>query len=491
VTAQRAGEEGGAARVDEPRLRANAVGFLGVLAESISDVAPSASVALVVPVVFVIAGDGAWVSWLIVTAVMLCVAYCCAEFTKRYATTGGLMGIVAGAGFRTVALAVAGCVLAFALWVSPANVLGTGLLLKNWVSALGGRETSGLLLASSLAALAIAFYIAYRGIRISAIIMLLVESFTVIVLGILLIVVLLGSKHGSVFDSSQLSLKGVSVHRVLLGSATAIITVASFECSATLGQESREARRNIPRSLPTSILVSCGLLTVASYVMTLGFERTKVSLATSTDPLSDLSKLYGVSPLRYVLLLGVAFSAFGATVAFANWAARVIFTLAREGLLPRYFAAVNRETETPARAVAALAAMAFAYMVGFVIAGQANLKVWGYMATAGALMYVFAYLLAMLALGAFGRRTLGNWWMLVAAAISAVTFAYVVYSSIHPEPGYPLDLWTWVGVGLSLGACIAALGLRLARASVARTFGRTVQTDTGLAVVDEDADRRG
>jgi amino acid transporter len=490
VTTRRAVGSVGAARAEEPRLRANAVGFFGVLAQSISDVAPSASVALVVPVVFVIAGEGAWVSWLIVTGVMLCVAYCCAEFTRRYATTGGLMGIVAGTGFRTMALAVAGCVVVFALWVSPANVLGTGLLLKNWFSALGVRVGSGLLLASSLAALAIAFYIAYRGIRISAIMMLVIESFTVIVLGILLIVVLAGNKHGSVFDSAQLSLKGVSLHRVLLGSATAIITVASFECSATLGQESREARRNIPRSLPTSILLSCGLLTVASYVMTLGFVGTKVSLATSTDSLSDLSKLYGVSSLRYLLLFGVAFSAFGATVAFANWAARVIFTLAREGLLPKYFAAVNREAETPARAVMALAAIAVVYMVGFVIAGQANLKVWGYMATAGALMYTFAYLLAMLALGAFGRRTLRNWWMLVAAAISAVTFGYVVYSSVDPEPGYPLDLWTWVGVGLSLGACITALALRLARVPAARTFGRTVQTDTGLAAVDEDADRR-
>jgi amino acid transporter len=406
-----------------PRLRANTVGFFGVLAQSISDIAPSASVALVVPIVFVIAGTGAWLSWLIVTGVMLCVAYCCAEFTKRFATTGGLIGIVAGTGFRTTALAASGCVLAFVLWASPANVLGTGLLFEGWLRALGVGSSRGLLLGLSLVALALGFSISYRDMRISAMVMLAIESFTLIAIGILMIIVLAEHKHGRAFDSSQLSLTGVSPHRILLGSATAIFAVASFECSATLGLETRQAREVIPRSLFTSILLAGGLLTAASYVMTLGFEGTSVSLATSVDPLSDLSRLYGVSWLRYVLLFGVAFGYFANIVAFTNWGARSVFTLAREGLLPNYFAAVDRRTETPARAVAALAVMALVYMVGLVIAGRATLTVWGYMATAGALIYVAAYGLAMLALGAYGGRTLRNSLMVIAAAVGVPTLS--------------------------------------------------------------------
>jgi amino acid transporter len=469
----------------EPRLRANAVGFFGVLAQSISDVAPSPAVALAVPIVFVIAGKGAWLSWVIVTAVMLCVAYCCAEFTRRHATTGGLIGIVAGTGFRTTAIAVSGCVLAFVLWTSPANVLGTGLLLQDWLGALGVGSSRGLLLVLCLASLGLGFYISYRDIRISAIVMLAIESFTLAAIGILMIIVLAEHKRGALFDSSQLSLKGASLHRILLGSATAIFAVASFECSATLGQESKEARKAIPRSLITSIIVCGGLLTVASYVMTLGFEGTKLSLASSADPLSDLSRLYGVSSLRYVLLFGVAFGYFASIVAFTNWGARAVFTLAREGLLPKYFATVARKTETPARAVVGLAALAFLYIVGLVIASRATFTVWGYMATAGALMYTAAYLLAMLALGAYGRRTLRNSLMLIAAAIGVPTFGYVIYSAVHPEPAYPLDLWTWVGVGVSAAACLVALALRWARAPVARTFGVSVQADTRQAILDE------
>jgi amino acid transporter len=482
--------EGRTASVGEPRMRANAVGFLGVLAESISDVAPSASVALVVPVVFVIAGAGAWLSWLIVTAVMLCVAYCCAEFTRRHATTGGLIGIVAGTGFPGIALAVAACVLGFVLLVSPITVLGTGLLLQNLLRALGVASSGGLLLALSLTALTVGFYTSYRDIRISAVVMLVIEFFTIVALAILMVVVLVEHRRGGILDSSQLALRGVSLHRILLGSATAIFAVASFECSATLGQESRSARKAIPRSLYASILLSGAILSGASYVMTLGFESTNASLASSSDPLSDLSVMYGASALRYVVLAGVAFGGFAATVAFSNWGGRAILTLAREGVLPKYFAAIDARTRTPARAVAGLAAMAFVFMIGLVIAGRATLAVYGYLATTSALMYTSAYLLAMLALGAYGRRTLRNVWMPIAAAIGIPTFVYVIYSAVHPEPAYPLDVWTWVGVGISAAACLLALVLSLARAPVTRSFGRSVQIDTRLAELDEAAESR-
>jgi amino acid transporter len=219
--------------------------------------------------------------------------------------------------------------------------------------------------------------------------------------------------------------------------------------------------------------------------MTLGFEQTKASLATSTDPLSDLSTLYGVSWLRYVLLFGVAFSFFACLVAFTNWGARSIFTLARDGLLPEYFARVNRKTQTPARAVAALAALALVSIVTLVLVGSGTLRVWGYMATAGALMYITAYLLAMLALGAYGWETLQNVFMVIAAAIAVPTFAYVIYSAVDPAPAYPLNLWTWVGVGISVVALLVAFVLRMARAPVMATLGRSVQADTLLAAADE------
>lgn len=234
--------------VQVQRLQANAVGFFGTLAQSVSDIGPSPSVALVVPLVFVYAGNGSWLSWIIVTVVLLCVAFCCAEVARRYATTGGIIGLVAITGSRTAALAVAGCVLGFLLLGGPANVLGTGILFQHWLEALGVGPRTGLLVVLCIGALAAGFYLSYKGIRLSAAALLMIEAMTLSFIGILMVVVLV-SNHGGVFDSRQLGLQGTSWHAILLGSAACAFAIASFECSATLGEESKRARRTIPRSL--------------------------------------------------------------------------------------------------------------------------------------------------------------------------------------------------------------------------------------------------
>jgi amino acid transporter len=482
------GATGPGAPPSAQRLRANAVGFFGTLAQSVSDIGPSPSVALVVPLVFVLAGNGSWLSWVLVTAVMLSVAFCCAELAKRYATTGGLIGLVAITGLRTPALAVAGCVFGFVILGSPANVLGTGILFQHWLNTFGVASSTGLLFALSLASLAAGFYLSYKGIRLSATALLVIEAITLSFIGILLVIVLIRHQHGSIVDSSQLSLKGVSPHDILLGSAAAAFAVSSFECSATLGEESRQARRTIPRSLYASVSFAGGLFIVASYVMTLGFEGTKLSLATSADPLSDLTKLYGVSFLRYFVLLGVALGYFAVIVAFTNWSARVMFTLAREGLLPRYFAEVDQRTETPKRAVAALAIMTLAGIILLATVKAATLVVWGYMATAAALMYVVAYIVAMLALGVYGMRELRNGLMLMAGVAGSVAFGYALYSSVYPAPYYPLSVWTWAGVGVGAAACTVAVLLRASGARIVRSFGQSVHIDTAWANMDEAAD---
>lgn len=464
------------------QLRANAVGFFSTLAESVSDIGPSPSVALVVPLVFTVAGAGSWLSWTIVAAALLCVAYCCAEVARRYATTGGLIGLVAGTGYRLPALAVTGCVVTFILVVSPANVLGTGLLFQHWLGALGVRPGNGLLLLLGLAALVIGFYIAYRGIRVSAVVFLAVEAVTIGLIVVLMIVVMIRHR-GGIIDHAQLSLRGASPHAILLGSAAAAYALTSFECSATLGEETRHARRNIPRSLYASVIFSCALFVTASYVMALGFEGTKLSLLTSPDPLSDLARLYGVSVLRYFLLLGVALGYLAAVVAFTNWSVRVLFTLAREGLIPRYFATTDPKTGTPKRSLVLLAGFTAVSMLILAAAGQSTVTVWRYLATCAVLMYVTGYVIAMLTFSLYGARRVHSGAMAAVGLTGGAAFGYVLYTSVVPVPHYPLSVWTWLAVGVSAASCAGAAALWLCRARVARTFGRTVAVDTVLADV--------
>jgi amino acid transporter len=162
-----------------------------------------------------------------------------------------------------------------------------------------------------------------------------------------------------------------------------------------------------------------------------------------------------------------------------------MFTLAREGLLPRYFAAVDQRTETPKRAVAALAIMTLAGIILLATVKAATLVVGGYIATAAALMYVVAYIVAMLALGVYGIRELRNWLLLMAAVAGSVAFGYALYRSVYPAPYYPLSVWTWAGVSVGCASCTVAVLLRASGARVARSFGQSVSIDTAWVNMDE------
>jgi amino acid transporter len=481
------GSEPSPADAGAPHLRPNAVGFFGALAESVSNVGPSAAVALVIPVVFLSAGGGTWLSWVIITAILLAVAYCCSQVLTRVVTTGGLIGIVDTTGFKIGAVAVAGCVLGFGLFASPANVLGTGLLFENWFNAIGVSSSHWLLLAISLVAIVVGFGLAARDIGLSAHVMLVLEFATLALIGVLMTIVLV-KHHGSIFDSSQLQLTGISLHQILLGTVAGMFAVVSFECSATLGDETRDPRRTIPRSLFGSVAVAGFTFITASYVMTLGFEGVKGGMAASADPLGDLAKMNGVGWLRYPVLLGVAVSYFSVIVAFTNWTTRVMYTLARDGVVPAYFAKIDPRTRTPLRATLWLAAIATAYMIVLVATGSDTLIVWGYMATAAGMMYTIGYVIALATLGVDGFVKRRNLLMLIAGGFGALAFAYAIYNSVNPLPAYPLSLWTLIGVGVGAASILAGVVLWATRARVLNTFGQSVREDTEWAtLVEEDA----
>ena len=475
-------EDGAATR--NKGLRPNAVGFMGVLAESVSEITPSAAVALLVPLVAVSAGNGSWLSWVICTAILWCVAFCCSQILKHRSVTGGLIGLVDTTGFRTATLGVAGCVLAFALWANPGNIVGVALLFQNWFNAIGVGSSPWLVFGISVVAILLGSGLAAQDIALSAAALLAIELVTLSLIAILMLIVLIDHHHGSFFDTSQLTMRGVSFHGLLLGVVAAGFAAVSFECSATLGAETKDAHKALPRSLYASVLGTGLIFVIASYVMTLGFAGVRGGMAASTDPLGDLARMYGVNWMRYLILFGVALGYFGAVVAFVNWSCRVLYTLASDGLLPRFLAKVNRRTRTPTRAIWVLAVLALAYNAALGLSGQANLVVWGYVATAGACMYFMAYLIALAAFGFRGWRQPRRVVVAVVSVLGIAGLGLEVFKSVSPTPPYPLSLWTWVGVGTGAIALGGAIMLRRTGVRLPPTIGQGTTVDTIAEGVD-------
>jgi amino acid transporter len=479
----------GAPGAEPAKLRSNAVGFVGTLVQSVADIGPSASVALVVPLVALSAGNGSWLSWVLLTALLLVAAYCFSALTKRHITIGGLSGIAAGTNYPTAAFGVTIIVLFSAITTLQANVLGAALLAQSFLGTLGVGNNSAVLFVLAVILGFIGMFISYRGITFSAHMMLVFELITVVLIGLLMVVILIKQPTG-VIDTDQLRLKGVSFNQIILGVVAASFALFTFECSATLGEEAKDAQKNIPRSLYGSVFFCGGLLIIASYILTLGFHGKSGNLTASTDPMNDLAKMYGVDFLKYPIAFGVAFGYFTVLVAFANWTSRLIYNLSRDGLFPKYFAAIDPKTQTPKRAIVLLGGLSLAFILVTTLINRADLPTWGYWATMAAVAYLVAYMVVTCAIGLWGLRTLKQPVLLAAGIVAAAGFAYIIFKALIPVPPYPLQLWLDLGIGVAAASFLTAFVVRFIRPELIARLGKTDRADT-QRILGQASDRNG
>ena len=72
----------------ETTLKRNTLTLPEVLAQSVANAAPSAAMALLPLLVFLNAGNGSWVAFVIAVVLMVCVGYCASQFAKRMNSAG-------------------------------------------------------------------------------------------------------------------------------------------------------------------------------------------------------------------------------------------------------------------------------------------------------------------------------------------------------------------------------------------------------------------
>ena len=81
-----AGDQSGAAGAST--LRRNTLSFPEVFAQSVANMSPTGAMALLPLLVFVNAGNGSWISFVIAVVLMVCIGYCCAQFSRNTNSAG-------------------------------------------------------------------------------------------------------------------------------------------------------------------------------------------------------------------------------------------------------------------------------------------------------------------------------------------------------------------------------------------------------------------
>jgi APA family basic amino acid/polyamine antiporter len=153
---------------------------------------------------------------------------------------------------------------------------------------------------------------------------------------------------------------------VLAASSIVVFAVFGYDTLTTAAEESRHPQRDLPRAVLLSLAVSMTLYLAVSLVLTGMVPYPQLA---SDAPVDAAFKALGLDWVRGIINVAAIAGITSVLFAFMLGAARIGFALARDGLLPHWFARVHPEYGTPYRPTLILGVFT-ALVAGFLPIGE-------------------------------------------------------------------------------------------------------------------------
>ncbi len=418
---------------------------------SLAVISPTVTAAFNITLVVQAAGPAAPLTFAIGAVAMVLVALSFMAFTHRVAhagsayayiahTFGSRMGFIAG---WTLLLTYLGFAAGFTALVSSFTVAALKGL---------GIDSGPLWIVIGVASMLVAWWLAYRDMRLAGRLMLALEAAAVIAI-ILLCISIVHQVQPSAAETAASftpSAKFGGWSGLGYGMVFSILCFAGFEGAATLGEETVGARRSIPVALLGTVLFSGLFFVFVAYCEIIGYGPGGImGLANSEAPLNDLALRYASPHLAIALDLAAAASCFSGILGGLAAAARILFALGRAGLSPT-LARVHPVHGTPAPAVSAAAVLIIVpFLVWAPFSGAGNY--YSYVSTIATLALILIYIGVGVAETVEARRERRPLWPIL-CLLGPVLLLWVLYCSIYPVPQFPSNLWPYVAAGWVLAA---------------------------------------
>lgn len=139
---------------------------------------------------------------------------------------------------------------------------------------------------------------------------------------------------------------GASWMGIFFGMSFAMLSFVGSESSASLSEETRDSKRNIPRAVIGSIVIAGAFYLIVSYATAIGFgvEQAKTDWPASATGLAGLAPNTLTSALVLASAAGASlFCALGLHTA----SSRVLFAMGRESVLPKQLGRLHPHWNTP------------------------------------------------------------------------------------------------------------------------------------------------
>jgi amino acid transporter len=434
-------------------LKKGALTFWEVVSQSIANIAPSATPALIIPLVFASSGNGTWLAYLVATLSMLFVTAQINAFASRSASPGALSTFTTlGLGPRFGALSGWSLFLAY-IFTAAATLAGftnyAGVILTSVLGIQIGVGAGAFLM---LGTLVLCWSIAWRDVQLSTRAMLLLEFTSVGLIVCLVMGFFLHLGHG--YDSSQMSLSGMSFQGFRMALVLALFSFVGFESATALGEEAKDPLRSIPKSVLYSVVVVGFFFTSVAYTLVLGFRGAASPLDKAVSPLVDLANIAMLPKLGLPLAIGAMVGQFACALACINAASRVMYAMAEKGFFHRATGRIHETHATPHVAVTVCALASGIAPLILLLRGTAVMDIFGYLGSIATFGFLFSYVLVCIAAPIYLRRRNELKFSGVMTSFVALLFLAVpIVGSIYPVPDAPYNYLPYVFLGLiALGA---------------------------------------
>ncbi len=446
-------------------LRADSISVTGATVIGVAFIAPAAGMAFLPQIVAGQAGAAVPFVYLLAFVGSLFVATTIAQFARAVTSAGSFyayhsVGLGSRAGFVSGWLLLAGYLIGF-----PQNMLAFG----NSLSVVIARYTGSVVpwwVFTAAGVLVIAL-ICLAGLGFSVRVDIALIAVEVIVLLVLALVIIgRGGDSGNTLEVFTPAAAGDKQGTLLFGLVFAILTFVGFEAAATASEETRNARRNIPRAIVGSVVVTGLFFLLITYAITIGFgQQNAAALAGDDLPLSTLGARYLGSGFTVLTDLAVLLSAFAVAVAAANGLTRVMYAMARDGALSPRLGWLSAGRRTPYVAIVVVAVLSLGLALGLGGAFGPYPQAYSYLGAFGGLPVILLYGMVCVSLPTYYLRRRRDEFRigrhLVIPALGLIVVCLAIWGSYDPLPE---GVYRWITLGflgyLAIGITLSVVSRR-------------------------------
>jgi amino acid transporter len=421
-------------------LRANALSFPSVLMQSITHIAPATGLVFVLQFITTMAGLAAPLAYAVAFLIVMATAVCMVQLALHLPSAGGYYTYLSRslnpkAGFLAAWM--------FFLYEPPcagANLAFLSYMLHNIVQIEAGINCPWYVF--FLAAVLLVTVLIYRGIEISATVVIWLTGIEMLIVACLALTSFLHPGDGRIQLQDFGSWHSFSRKGFYLAIVFSISVFTGFESVAPLAEETRDPRRTLPRAVLASTTLLGVFMVVCAMALLTGWGNGQIAgFASSTEaPVILLAKrLWGAAWI--LVLLAVTNSILAVAIAGTNSATRVFFAMGRARALPAFLDYVHPRFQTPRNAIVleTLLTLAVGLGIGFWIGPDQEYYLLGVAMTLG---LMFIYLAGNVGVYFFYRRQRPaefNFLLhFLLPMLSSISLIWVAYKSAVPLPEPPV-----------------------------------------------------